>query len=118
MREPGPKPASAPLGSSGTSALTIPPPGRVVGWLSSPAPCRQARKLEINLMTAQVSALGHAIRAIVGKRPSTAVTTGGICAISERTRKERPRRDSDQRVRRAAQELNEQNRKRADRRFP
>ena len=73
-------------------------------------------ELEINLMTAQVSALGHAIRAIVGKRPSTAVTTGGICAISGRTRKERPRRDSDQRVRRAAQEMNEQNSKRADRR--
>jgi hypothetical protein len=71
-------------------------------------------ELEINLMTAQVSALGHAIRAIVGKRPSTAVTTGGICAISGRTRKERPRRDSDQRVRRAAQELNEQNSKRAE----
>lgn len=46
-----------------------------------------ARKLEINLMTAQVSALGHAIRAIVGKRPSTAATTGGICAISGRTRR-------------------------------
>jgi len=38
-------------------------------------------------MTAQVSPLGHAIRAIVGKRLSTAATTGGICAISGRMRK-------------------------------